>query len=135
MVSGWALRAGIALTQAQQSSCFSALPSFECARELQSCLQTFEVLFADLSYSLYPGSSPEGEPGSRGRAGIPSARRQQGRPAWQGAGAGPGHSSRRAWDGALPVGRPGGEVSLHREGLSSSDRKSGCRWVTGERKL
>lgn len=74
MVSGWALRAGIALTQAQPSSCFSALPSFECARELQSCLQTFEVLFADLSYGLYPGSSPEGEPGSRARADSRGAR-------------------------------------------------------------
>ena len=36
---------------------------------------------------------------------------------------------------APPAGRPEREVSLHREELSSSDRKSGRRWVTGERKL
>ena len=88
-------------------------------------MQTFEVLLDDLSYSLSPRSSPEGERGSRvwhPTAGGP----QPGR----GAGAAAGtllHMGlgRRP----LPVDRPGGEGSLHREELSSSDRKSGCRCV------
>lgn len=109
MVSGWELfrqdtHTGTAVQLLQRT------PELRVSRGLQSCLQTFEVLFADLSHTAFTrklsegeqsaSRDPEGEPGSeRARTGAPG-------PAGSGS-PGPGHSARRAWDRGPPVGRRG----------------------------
>lgn len=114
MVSGWgsfgrdSTHTGTAVQLLQRTPRASSVrEDFKAAcRRSKSCLLISHTAFTPEALQR-ASRDPEGEPGSRGRAGIQSAHGQQGRPAWQGAGAGPGHSSRRAWDGALPVGRRG----------------------------
>lgn len=84
-------------------------PSFECARELQRCWQTFKVSLDSLSCGLYPGSSPavRRDPGHG---------TQQQRVPSMAEGWGPASGTTpldRPGTEAPPVDHPGGEVSLH----------------------